>query len=247
MPTETPETDSQEGAEPETQEPRRDPWEAVSDLEECDDDDPPPEVDEEPKEFWNEVGDDSEADLVLEFGNSEDGDSGKAWEPVDHEAPAPSLKAPSRRQNLAPPDPLLLPRHKGTELLPGPRTPLPWRAVARVAPLGLADLLCIADPCSSHSELHVADWEWVEERPGGCTIRLHLADDGPALEAETVGPHELALACTVEVADHRLQLRLQVVRSRTSRGIRLGRDVLAGRFLVDAEDDRGSSESRDED
>jgi hypothetical protein len=121
----------------------------------------------------------------------------------------------------------------GPRRRPAPTRSLPWRGTTRLREPDLGDLLFIADATSERSRLLVATWGWNEDAPGGTGLRLRLTDDGPELLLPAAAPHEAALEVRLLLDDQSVRTRLALAADREQRGVRLGRDVLAGRFQVD--------------
>ncbi len=191
---------------------------------------------------WGPVQDADLPDLAIEATEEVIRDP---WGPVDPKADAEAMQAalavPSPpRLELPPPVSVLL--EDSGEHAPPPARPaatagaeprLPWRGTAVVQSPTLPDQLYVADVTQETTQLLVAAWELVEEEPGGRRVRVRLTDDGDAIELETTAPHEPRVALEVEVAGHVLEVRAALTVERAERGLRLGRDVLAGRFTVD--------------
>jgi hypothetical protein len=110
---------------------------------------------------------------------------------------------------------------------------LPWRGTAHIVTPELPDQLYIADVTRETSQLLVAAWELVEDEPGGRLVQVRLADDSGPIELETTAPHEPLVVLEVEIGRTSLTVRAALTVERGERGLRLGRDVLAGRFTVD--------------
>ena len=101
----------------------------------------------------------------------------------------------------------------------------------------LGELVCIADPSCGNSQLLVATWQWAD--PEDCReLMFRIADDGPEHRLDAATSGEPLIECELEIAQEILVARLELVSSRGERGLRLGRDLLGRRFLVDpAKDD----------
>ncbi len=108
---------------------------------------------------------------------------------------------------------------------------LPWRTSAELRAPTSARLLCEADPRLAVSRLLVAAWEWVPD--GHDHVRFRLADDGADLVARVRDAGAPVLLTTLWVAGQELEAPLTLVTDREERGVVLGRDLLAGRFVVD--------------
>lgn len=242
-------TDLDEEAVADDEEEREDRWGAVTDLDEPDtelevvDDLLPDQPDP-----WADVQDEAEPDLLLEPELQEHPED--PWGPVGSgPALGPTLAVVDHAPlQLPPPAPLA-----GTESEPaartGPRHPLPWRGRARLLGPDLPELMYVADVARERTVLLVASWAWADDEPGARRLRLRLADDGPEVEVETAAPHEAAMACEIEIEGRSLPARVAVVADRSDRGLHIGRDVLATRFVVDPstakwpEDDDEAAES----
>ncbi|MCP4868888.1 MAG: hypothetical protein GY898_09225 [Proteobacteria bacterium] len=163
------------------------------------------------------------------------------WAPIGNEPldPDPGVLAvpPPPPLELPPPVALLLESGEAQPIAAAPAaTPaktLPWRGTARIESPILPDQLYVADVTQEGSHLLVAAWELAEDAPGGRLLRVRLADDGAEIELEAAAPHEPSVALEVTVAGHTLSVRAALTIERGERGLRLGRDVLAGRFIVD--------------
>ncbi len=181
---------------------------------------------EVPDEAWDSIDDTARDDLTLRY--AEDQPPPDPWVPVDYGAvPLPEggirlTREPGFALPLATPQPLLLPT---------PRT-LPWRSTADLLDPPLPALLCVADPTVTGSRLLVAAWAWADEAAGDC-LRFRISDDGPELEVSPSSPHEAALESILKIRGHEVPVRLHLEAVRDQRGVVLGRDVLAGRFVVD--------------
>ena len=98
-----------------------------------------------------------------------------------------------------------------------------------------ASVLCEAAPRLERSRLLVSAWERVEGDTS--RVQFRLADDGRDVEVDAAPGDVPVVRFGVDVAGVRLELDLEVVADRAGRGLVLGRDALAGRFLVDASAD----------
>jgi hypothetical protein len=203
-------------------------WGAVEDVEEEDLELRPTDEPKTDEDRWDEVDDRAEADVGIEDVEEQLDDP---WAPVDSGAVPPDLA-------VEPPPPLEFPppvatlRRAGEPRPQAPRS-LPWRGSATLLDPDLPDLLYIADVSARYSRLLVAAWEWDESEPGGRAIRLRLSDDGPEHPVTAVAPHEAILDAELRIDGATLRLRLALAIVRDERGLRLGRDALAGRFQVD--------------
>jgi hypothetical protein len=203
-----------------------DPWESVTDG--AADDIPVPSKasdGEEPDAFWDPLADGDDDDLVLT--TMEDGPPDDPWS--DASAAEPPALGPGRRRSSAA---FSLPRVRPRPgLQPALRT-LPWRSTGDLQSPALPSLLCVADATATGSRLLVAAWTWADEAAGDL-LRFRVSDDGPELEATPASPHEAVIESVLKLRDLDLHVRLHLEAARDRRGIVLGRDVLAGRFVVD--------------
>ena len=210
-------------------------WTPVADLEEPDISLPGP-VDENQYKSspWQPVADMDGDELTIELDRLQKEDMpSDPWGPV-HSTPEtePIGVRPSAKVAVALPPPLL-PVHDDPDLLSSPERSIPWRCTANINEPDLVAVSCVADPTSEQSRLLVASWDWVPEAPGGTRLRFRLADDGEFIDSEAAEAHLPALDCTIQIGDDTLRGRLLLETSRDERGLRLGRDQLAGRFVVD--------------
>lgn len=215
--------------------PREDPWVPVDDA--VGDDVALPLLEDESVEEnpWQPTDDAVAADVELP--ELVEGVREDPWQPVPF---GPVPEALSVRRAL-PTSPFELPRsRRGAAPLQTART-IPWRSTADLMEPNLPSLLCVADVTATGSRLLVAAWSWVDEGTGD-RLRFRLSDDGSELEASASTPHEAALETTIRLADQELRLRLHLEAVRDQRGVVLGRDVLAGRFVVDPARDDWSEE-----
>lgn len=210
-----------------TPEPIPDPWEPVDDL--GDDDvatpDAAPEELRTPEDPFAPV-DDLDADDDVELA------------PLTEEAPPdPWSDAPEDQPaeiTLGTAPPLLLPVWAPPRQLPAPEdvevAPLPWRSAAELLAPMAGRLLCVADPRAPESCLLVSTWEWLEDEEH---LRFRLADDGEGVVVRAARTDEPIVAVRLRVGGQELDVELRLVAERADRGVRLGRDALSGRFLVD--------------
>lgn len=224
--------------------------------EDLDTPDPAAEEEIEAEVRWDPVNDQDEPDLVLEatdqpkthddlweaVPDGEDEDltlvdveerAGDPWGPVGEAAPP--LDPPVRPTTTVElPPPVARRASDGPLRRTPPSRSLPWRGITSLLEPDLPDLLYIVDVSAERSCLLVAAWAWDEDEPAGSRLRLRLADDGPELLWPASAPHEAAIEArlVLDGKGHRIRLALEV--GRDQRGLRLGRDVLAGRFQVDA-------------
>jgi hypothetical protein len=206
--------------------PPEDVWSAVEDAVRPDVPLPDTEADAvPPEETWSDIEDVSRPDLEVEAllePTPED-----PWVPVDYGAMVEAEPVKRTLEDRG----FRLPRTPGPALLQPPRT-LPWRGTVDVLDPELPALVCVADATSTGSRLLVAAWSWVDESAGD-RLRFRLSDDGPELDIAPSTPHEAVLETTVRILDQELRVRLHLEAVRDERGVVLGRDVLAGRFVVD--------------
>lgn len=186
------------------------------------------EAEERGEDLWTPVDDGEEADVPLATRLDEEDED--AWGPTTTGA---LLQAESGRPRAS--VGFQLPRRPN----PVPRAPaprvLPWRGAADLVTPALADLACEADPSATTSLLLVATWEWTDAHERA--IRFRLSDDGESRVWDVAVPHEPVVEGSVRLLGQEQPISLRVASDRERRGLVLGRDVLAGRFLVDAAGD----------
>jgi hypothetical protein len=122
---------------------------------------------------------------------------------------------------------------------------LPWRTTATLLEPSQPRLLCVSDPTAAQSFLLVSSWEWVEAE-GSPRLRFRLADDGDSIEFPSRSDDEPILEARIRVTQKDFNATLILVTGREERGLRLGRDVLARRFLIDSERDEPASDHDEE-
>ena len=204
-----------------------DPWTGIDDAAQRDLDVPLHDRDgEAPEEFWAQVEDVVAQDLDLPAVEEET--EPDPWAPVPPGVLPEDSAGLARRAERGFALPLSSPR---PGLLPAPRT-LPWRGTADLMEPELPALLCVADPTATGSRLLVAAWCWADEATGDL-LRFRVSDDGPEIEVAPRTPHEAVLESTLKILDIELLVRLHLEAVRDQRGVVLGRDVLAGRFVID--------------
>jgi len=158
---------------------------------------------------------------------------GDPWAPVTSgPAPADNTSGKAVRPSVAVPPPVRWLRD-GTEPAPTRARALPWQGSASISDPELPNLLYVADVTAERSELLVAAWEWTEDEPGGRQLAFRLTDDGSEFRVLASRPHEPTIECKISIGEERLSARLMLTIERDARGLRLGRDLLAGRFTVD--------------
>ncbi len=185
------------------------PWASIGDLDE------PDEAAIDPQEHEEEVPD--------PWSQSEDFPDPMAALP---EAPPPVVIPPS----------LQMPPMSEWRSSSDKTRKLPWRTSARLLSPDLGELVCVADPSAEVSRLLVAAWE-PEDSQGLASLLFRVADDGPQFKAPASRGGEGVLDCKLELEGEVVALRLQLETAREERGLRLGRDVLAGHFLIDPSKD----------
>ncbi len=179
-------------------------------------------TEERSEDVWAAVDDADEPDVALATQLEEDAED--IWGPTVSGA---LQSVSSHRREVG----FQLPRRpKALPEAPAPRV-LPWRGAAELVSPALPDLACEADPSATTSLLLVAAWEWTDEAER--TLRFRLSDKGEPRNWDVDVPHEPVVKTTVRLLgqEHALSLRIAVAHDR--RGLVLGRDLLAGRFLVD--------------
>lgn len=234
---------------------------AAVDPEDIDTPDPAAEEQGEEAQRWTPVGDGDQDDMELRpteqpkteqdlWGATEEPDDGdmeladveerpeEPWGPLPREVPM----EPGRSfEPAAHPPPLLVAGPDRPRRRP-PAESLPWRGTVRVVEPRLPDLLFVVDVQAERSRLLVAAWDWDEQEPGNRLLRLRLADDGPGLSVPAAAPNEAAIEARLALGSGIVPVRLSLCVERGARGIRLGRDALAGRFQVDAGADEWARE-----
>lgn len=160
---------------------------------------------------------------------------------IEEEAPDPWDDAPPPQPlelSAAPANLYLPPPSPAPRLLPEPApsaVPLPWRTTARLFGPTTASVLCEAAPRLERSRLLVSAWERAEG--DASRVQFRLADDGRDVEVDAAPGEIPVVHFGIDVAGVQLELDLEIVADRAGRGLVLGRDALAGRFLVDASAD----------
>jgi hypothetical protein len=211
-------------------------WEPVGDLEQADLPDPLADAEEEPSdEPWAAVSDLDAEDAVLIDPEEDAEQAPDPWGSLEG-LPDPLDSLPTPAPPVVVAQALLMPpMHEWREERQELRR-LPWRTTATVCRPDLGELVCVADPSAATSQLLVAAWEWrdPEERS---ELVFRVADDGPECSAPATGIGEVAVQCELELDGETVEAFLELVSAREERGLRLGRDLLGRRFLVDPSDD----------
>jgi len=236
-----PDQDSQSETEPDQDSelnpsPKRNPWAPVNDVSEADIDDPPEAgEDREAHEAWSPVLDLEDNEFAIDPQSVENEETRPdPWAPIDPNENIDETLLPTSDKPTMAAAPLVLPVYADRDEIEHQVVRLPWRVTANIVEPPLFDLSCLADPTAANSQLLVAHWEWVAEATEGTRLRFRLADDGPSIETDVATTLEARIRCVVRLAGQELDSELELAVSRTDRGIRLGRDLLANRFLVDA-------------
>ncbi|HCP47830.1 MAG TPA: hypothetical protein DIU15_17450 [Deltaproteobacteria bacterium] len=216
--------------------PQRDPWGSVTDLADSDLEDPPEAgEDKEALQAWGPVDDLGDDEFTIDPQSVEDEEQRPdPWAAIGPDDSIDDVLVPTSDKQTIAPAPLALPVYADHDETNEQTSRLPWRVTANIVEPPLFDLSCLADPTTASSQLLVAHWEWVRESPEGTRLRFRLADDGPSIETESSAPMEPNIQCVIRLGGLELDSQLELSVSRTDRGIRLGRDLLANRFLVDA-------------
>ena len=204
-------------------------WEPVSDADVEDLDDPARLDASAPDTTWDAVEDAATEDLAF--------DPSRTAERVDD--PWDALDAP-RLDPIPPPStlPVLPPPAASTLLLPtptartnaAPRT-VPWRLTAEIVEPLSARMVAMTDPRLEASQLLVASWEWADGDEEH--VRFRLTDDGGDTVVRVSSAGQPIVPLRIRMAGVAVLLDASLVVDRTERGLLLGRDALAGRFLID--------------
>ena len=211
-------------------------WESVDDLGEADVDDPLDEPEEESiDEPWAAVQD---LEAVDEAAIDPQEDEEAAPDPWSEESdlPDPLDMLPAPPPPVVIPPSLQMPPMNEWKSSSERARKLPWRTSARLLSPDLGKQICVADPSAPISRLLVAAWEPIDSQ-GLASISFRVADDGPQFNAPASRGGDGVLDCELELEGEVIALRLQLEAAREERGLRLGRDVLAGDFLVDSSRD----------
>ena len=205
-------------------------WESVEDLGEDDLPDPLDEPeDESVDEPWAAIEDLNEADPVPI--DPQDEHIPDPWSEAD-EVPDPLAALPSAPPPVIIPPALHMPPMSEWKTSSAATRTLPWRTSARLLSPNLGELVCVADPACNKSRLLVACWEPADAE-GMASLSFRVTDDGSQFTAPASRGGEGVLDCELELDGKVVALRLHLETAREERGVRLGRDVLAGHFLVD--------------
>jgi hypothetical protein len=82
--------------------------------------------------------------------------------------------------------------------------------------------------------LLVSSWSWIDaSEPGEPLLSFRLTDDAAAVTNRSEAADRPQVRCRLELGGTAVEVILQVETARDGVGIVLGRDALAGRFLVD--------------
>ena len=182
---------------------------------------------------WTPVDDTSKDDLDVQFQ--------AASPPEQHWGPLSDKEPPLLAETAAPPPnlplfstPTPLPRWRSRARLTSPREVIPWRGTMRVPELLDLAVVYFAAPDQTKSQLLVAAWEWAEEeQPTGSRLLLRLTDDGPEIQVEALAAAEPMARLSGYLGKTSVEIHAALSVERDRRGLLLGRDVLAGNFLVD--------------
>ncbi len=176
---------------------------------------------------WTPVDDRADGDVPVEV--DDDVAREDPWaDVVDDGEPEPeraALPAP-----VPPPAPLRPPTRD-------PRRPLvprvlPWRSLVTPLAPEMGRTLLTTDPTRDRSALLVSSWSWLDTA-GEPLLHFRLADDAAAVTVRSEAADHALVRCTLAPAGVPVEVLLEVETTREGVGIVLGRDALAGRFLVD--------------
>ena len=109
---------------------------------------------------------------------------------------------------------------------------IPWRLPADVMEPVAGRIVVMAAPRLEQSRLLVAHWEWVDEQQEH--VRFRLADDGADTVNRVSHLGQPIVNLRLRLAGVDVVVDVALATDRSERGLLLGRDVLADRFLVDA-------------
>lgn len=194
--------------------------------------------------LWGEDGSQSfGADVEIDA--ETEGRAPQPW--AEHEAPGPDLElSPAPEVDPlpslwgdGPPFAWELPPAPARPSLPAgwvrprgqsaaPPRKIPWRSQGRVLRPDLGPTLIVADSCSERSSLCVAAFGW----RGARWLWIRMTDDGPEI-AVPAANDEPEIELCVRAGERVLEGVVRLVVVVGERGVRLGRDQLAGRFVID--------------
>ncbi len=205
-------------------------WEPVDDLAEADMPEPSTIASAVVEDPWQGVADAGAKDLSFDPSGTDEPPE-DPWGPLgmgSDDLPSPSelpvLPAPAAST-------LLLPVSNPRRSTPAPRS-IPWRLPADVVEPVAGRIVVMAAPRLEQSRLLVAHWEWVDEQQEH--VRLRLADDGADTVNRVAHLGQPVVRLRLRLAGVDVVVDVTLATDRSERGLLLGRDVLADRFLVDA-------------
>ena len=211
-------------------------WEAVDDLTDADLADPLDEPEDiSLDEPWATVQDLNATDEDAIDPQDDEEEVPDPWSEDDN-LPDPLAALPAALPPVVIPPSLQMPPMSAWKSSSERTHKLAWRTSARLLSPDLGKLICVADPGAPISRLLVAAWEPVDSQ-GLASLSFRVADDGPQFHVPASRGGEGMLDCELELEGEIIPLRLQLECAREDRGLRLGRDVLAGHFLVDSSRD----------
>ncbi|MEE2830669.1 MAG: hypothetical protein VX498_15890 [Myxococcota bacterium] len=212
--------------------PQEDLWETVDDTGEADIEFVVASEDEEKP--WEPVDDSSKDDIDLQV--QAEAEATDPWGPLNEHRPEPLGEVPPSLPIFSTPTPL--PRWKSRARLPSPSEVIPWRGTMRVQELLGHPVIYFAAPEQETSQLLVSAWEWDEEAESPShRLLLHLTDDGPEVQVQAITATEPVTRLSGYLGKTRIEIHAVLSVERGRRGLLLGRDVLAGSFLVDCNQD----------
>ncbi|MBJ95164.1 MAG: hypothetical protein CMP23_11930 [Rickettsiales bacterium] len=206
-------------------------WEAVSDLHEPDVPAPLDDIEESSTdETWAAVDDLNEEDCESIDPLNQEQTPPDPWS--NDEFPNPLAALPDPPPPVVVPHDLQMPPMSEWRDSTSEKPQLAWRGIARVLSPELGSVVYVADPSRAESRLLVASWE-----PSAgetlTSIGIRLADDGALHEAPASRTGNDLVEAQIELGGKTLALHLKLEVGRDERGLRLGRDILAGAFLID--------------
>jgi hypothetical protein len=180
-------------------------------------------------ERWAAVKDAESQDV--ELAPLEDEERGDPWGAIS-EAPPPEPEPPAASAPLSLPT-VPLP----TATTPAPRAPvvprvLPWRSIVTPVAPEMGRTLLTTDVTRDRCTLLVSSWSWIES-DGEPILHFRLADDAAAITVRSEAADRPVVRCTLSLGNVPVEVVLDVETTREGVGIVLGREALAGRFLVD--------------